>query len=431
MALAIRAEGLGKRFRVGPREPYGSLRDTLAAAFTAPGRLFTRARSGRTPDDRIWALSDVSFEISHGEVVGIVGRNGSGKSTLLKILSRITEPTAGAAEVHGRIGSLLEVGTGFHPELTGRENVFVNGAILGMRRAAIVRQFDAIVAFAEVDRFIDTPVKYYSSGMQMRLAFAVAAHLEPEILLVDEVLAVGDVAFQRKCLGKMDDVSRKGRTVLFVSHQMNQIRRLCGRCLWLEAGRVVTIGPTAEVASAYEASFMDAAASGEGVVGHSPGAAFLTWTLGDGIGLRHALDTFGPVTVRFTLRVDRAIHGGHHGIALYDAEGRVMWGSQVDDVDLEPGLHEIVYRIDSLPLRPGPYRWHVSIFGPDRFINNLDCVPEMSVVTTPLGHRRDEFAGALNLPHTVSIRRAPVTGLAADDRRAVEPEPDAPAVLLH
>jgi lipopolysaccharide transport system ATP-binding protein len=429
MALAIRAEGLGKRFRVGPRVPYGSLRDALSAAFTAPGRLFTRARADRSREDLIWALSDVSFEVSHGEVVGIVGRNGSGKSTLLKILSRITEPTAGAAEVHGRIGSLLEVGTGFHPELTGRENVFVNGAILGMRRAAIVRQFDEIVAFAEVDRFIDTPVKHYSSGMQMRLAFAVAAHLEPEILLVDEVLAVGDVAFQRKCLGKMDDVSRKGRTVLFVSHQMNQIRRLCGRCLWLEAGRVVTIGPTAEVASAYEASFMDTVASGEHV-GHSPGAAFLTWTLGDGTGGRHALDTFGPVTVRFTLRVDRAIHGGHHGVALYDAEGRVMWGSQVDDVHLEPGLHEVVYHIDSLPLRPGPYRWHVSIFGPDRFINNLDCVPELSVITTPLGHRRDEYAGVLNLPHTVSIRGAAVTGPGVDERRAAEPEPDARALLL-
>src|SRR5579864_144691 len=429
MAVAIRAEGLGKRFRVGPRVPYGSLRESLTAAFSSPGRLFARAaRAGSTPDDRIWALSDVSFEVSHGEVIGIVGRNGSGKSTLLKILSRITEPTTGWAEVHGRIGSLLEVGTGFHPELTGRENVFVNGAILGMRRADIVRRFDEIVAFAEVNRFIDTPVKHYSSGMQMRLAFAVAAHLEPEILLVDEVLAVGDVAFQRKCLGKMDDVSRKGRTVLFVSHQMNQIRRLCGRTIWLEGGRVVRIGPTAEVASAYEASFMEAATSAE-EVGHSPGAAFLTWTLGDGAGPCHALDTFGRVTARFTLRVDRAIHGGRHGIALYDAEGRVMWGSQIDDVHLEPGLHEVVYHIDSLPLKPGPYRWHVSIFGPDRFINNLDCVPEMSVLTTPLGHRRDEYAGLLNLPHTVLIRRAAATNPGADDRPAAA-EPAAPAAAL-
>jgi ABC-type polysaccharide/polyol phosphate transport system ATPase subunit len=423
MALAIRAEGLGKRFRVGPSAPYGSLRESLTAAFTSPRRLFARAaRGGPTRDDCIWALSDVSFEVSHGEVVGIVGRNGSGKSTLLKILSRITEPTAGSAEVHGRIGSLLEVGTGFHPELTGRENVFVNGAILGMRRAEIVRRFDEIVAFAEVTRFIDTPVKHYSSGMQMRLAFAVAAHLEPEILLVDEVLAVGDVAFQRKCLGKMDDVSRKGRTVLFVSHQMNQIRRLCGRSLWLEGGRVVRNGPTAEVASAYEASFMDTATSAE-QVGHSPGAAFLTWTLGEGAGPCHALDTFGRITARFTLRVDRAIHGGHHGIALYDSEGRVMWGSQIDDVHLEPGLHEVVYHIDSLPLKPGPYRWHVSIFGPDRFINNLDCVPEMSVVTTPLGHRRDEYAGLLNLPHTVLIRRAAAPDPGAGDHCAAVAEP--------
>lgn len=402
MALAIRAEGLGKRFRVGPSVPYGSLRDTLASAFRAPSGLFTRARASRKRDDRIWALTDVSFEVSHGEVVGIVGRNGSGKSTLLKILSRITEPTTGAAEVHGRIGSLLEVGTGFHPELTGRENVFVNGAILGMRRAAIVRQFDAIVAFAEVDRFIDTPVKHYSSGMQMRLAFAVAAHLEPEILLVDEVLAVGDVAFQRKCLGKMDDVSRTGRTVLFVSHQMNQIRRLCGRCLWLEAGRVVTIGPTAEVASAYEASFMDMATSAQ-PVGHSSGAVFLTWTLGARGETGHTLKTFGATTVRFVLRVDRPIHNGHHGLALYDREARVMWGAGTDNLDFEPGLYEIVYTLDSLPLRPGPYRWHVSLYEDGRFINNLDCVPELSVETPPLGHRRDEYAGVMNLPHGVAI----------------------------
>jgi ABC-type polysaccharide/polyol phosphate transport system ATPase subunit len=403
VSIAIHAEGLGKQFRVGPSVPYGSLRDSLTAAFASPGQLLRRAIRRTESSDRLWALKDVSFRVDHGEVIGLVGRNGSGKSTLLKILSRITAPTAGAAEVHGRIGSLLEVGTGFHPELTGRENVFVNGAILGMRRTEIVRKFDEIVAFAEVERFIDTPVKHYSSGMQMRLAFAVAAHLEPEILLVDEVLAVGDVAFQRKCLGKMDDVSRKGRTVLFVSHQMNQIRRLCGRCIWLDGGRVVMIGPTADVASAYEASFMEAPTA-ESAAGPSPGAAFLTWTLGSGPEPRHSLDSFGRVTLRFVLRVDQPIRGGHHGIALYDTEGRVMWGAQVDDVHLDRGLHEIVYQLDSLPLKPGPYRWHVSIFGPDRFINNLDCVPEMSVVTTPLGHRRDEYAGFLNLPHAVSIR---------------------------
>src|SRR5581483_11262000 len=221
-SLAVRAEGLAKRYDLGRIEPYGALRDSIARAVRAPVALIRRTRGAPSdaPARVVWALRDVSFEIGHGEVVGVIGRNGSGKSTLLKILSRVTEPTSGRAEIRGRVGSLLEVGTGFHPELTGRENVFVNGAMLGMKRREIRRKFDEIVAFAGVEPFIDTPVKHYSGGMQMRLAFAVAAHLEPDILLVDEVLAVGDLEFQRRCLGKMQDVSRAGRTVLLVSHQL-------------------------------------------------------------------------------------------------------------------------------------------------------------------------------------------------------------------
>jgi lipopolysaccharide transport system ATP-binding protein len=199
----------------------------------------------------LWALKDVSFEVKRGEVVGIIGRNGAGKSTLLKILSRITEPTEGYADIIGRVGSLLEVGTGFHPELTGRENIYLNGSILGMKRAEIERRFDEIVAFAEIERFIDTPVKYYSSGMYVRLAFAVAAHLEPEILLVDEVLAVGDAAFQKKCLGKMQEVGREGRTILFVSHNMTAVQNLCQRCVWLDSGRTSEDGPSGQVISSY------------------------------------------------------------------------------------------------------------------------------------------------------------------------------------
>src|SRR6185436_16930178 len=225
MLPIIKVENLSKQYRIGAhREPYGSLRESLARAAKAP---FKRLRNGQPKHNTIWALKDVSFEVLPGEVIGIIGRNGAGKTTLLKILSRITEPTTGRARVRGRVGSLLEVGTGFHPELSGRENVFVNGAILGMTRREIAAKFDEIVAFSGVERFIDTPVKHYSSGMQMRLAFAVAAHLEPHILLVDEVLAVGDAAFQQKCLGKMQEVHRRGRTVLLVSHQMNQLRRLC------------------------------------------------------------------------------------------------------------------------------------------------------------------------------------------------------------
>jgi lipopolysaccharide transport system ATP-binding protein len=244
--IAIRVEGLSKRYVIGARqERYQTMRDTLVSMASAPVRGARRVlgREMAQPSaSEIWALKDVSFEVKRGEVVGIIGRNGAGKSTLLKILSRITEPTQGSAAIYGRVGSLLEVGTGFHPELTGRENIFLNGAILGMKRHEIQRRFDEIVAFAEVEQFIDTPVKHYSSGMYLRLAFAVAAHLEPEILVVDEVLAVGDAQFQKKCLGKMGEVAGEGRTVLFVSHNMAAVRELCRTAMLIDAGRVAFAG---------------------------------------------------------------------------------------------------------------------------------------------------------------------------------------------
>jgi homopolymeric O-antigen transport system ATP-binding protein len=251
-APAIKVEGLGKEYVIGAREKvYGTLRELVASNLVTPLRRF-RKLSGRVgAEERFWALKDVNFEIGEGEVVGIIGRNGAGKSTLLKILARITEPTEGSVEVRGRVASLLEVGTGFHPELTGRENIYLNGAILGMSRAEIKRKFDEIVAFAEVENFINTPVKRYSSGMYVRLAFAVAAHLEQEILIVDEVLAVGDASFQKKCLGKMEDVARGGRTILFVSHNLGAIGSLCPRSICLESGRIETIGATADVISQY------------------------------------------------------------------------------------------------------------------------------------------------------------------------------------
>jgi lipopolysaccharide transport system ATP-binding protein len=235
--IAIRAEGLSKQFRIGRAERYRTLRDTLAGAFTAPFR-DVRSGTGNCDRETIWAVKDVSFEVKHGEVVGIIGRNGAGKSTLLKILSRITEPTKGYAEIYGHVGSLLEVGTGFHPELTGRENIFLNGAILGMKKAEILRKFDEIVAFAEVEKFIDTPVKHYSSGMYVRLAFAVAAHLQAEILVIDEVLSVGDAAFQQKCLRKMHDAATGGRTILFVSHNMPAVLNICNRGILMSNGAV-------------------------------------------------------------------------------------------------------------------------------------------------------------------------------------------------
>jgi lipopolysaccharide transport system ATP-binding protein len=252
--IAIRCEGLAKQYRIGEREPYSTLRDAIANAFTSPSRLLrlaARHSSNGREDLNFWAVRDVSFEIKRGEVLGIIGRNGAGKSTLLKILSRITEPTHGHADIWGRVGSLLEVGTGFHPELTGRDNIFLNGAILGMRRFEIARKFDEIVAFAEVEKFIDTPVKRYSSGMYVRLAFAVAASLEPEILFVDEVLSVGDAAFQKKCLGKLGNVSREGRTIVFVSHNMTALQRLCTRVVWLDRGQVIDTGDARKVIDHY------------------------------------------------------------------------------------------------------------------------------------------------------------------------------------
>jgi lipopolysaccharide transport system ATP-binding protein len=282
--IAIKVEGLGKRYRLGQQGGYKTLRETFFLAYHTPTRILgQRVRGMRWTEDRgpktevagllspvpshssvprpqspvssqsdhLWALKNVSFEVKRGEAVGIIGRNGSGKSTLLKILSRITAPTEGCAEIHGRVGSLLEVGTGFHPELTGRENIYLNGAIIGMKKAEIERRFDEIVAFAEIEKFLDTPVKRYSSGMYVRLAFAVAAHLEPEVLIVDEVLAVGDAAFQKKCLGKMGDVTREGRTVLFVSHNMAAVSELCERAIHLREGCLVKDGPSHGVIQEY------------------------------------------------------------------------------------------------------------------------------------------------------------------------------------
>jgi len=245
--IAIKVVNLSKKYKIGERVPYKTLREEIIKFFKG---------DRKKENEYIWALKDVSLEIKRGEIVGIIGPNGAGKTTLLKILSRITEPTDGYAEVYGRVGSLLEVGVGFHPELTGRENIYLNGAMLGMSKKEIDKKFDQIVSFAEIEKFIDTPVKHYSSGMYVRLAFSVAAHLEPEILLVDEVLAVGDISFQQKCLGKMDQVTKEGRTVLFVSHNMSAIRSLCKRVIWLENGKIKKEGNANSVTIEYEETFL-------------------------------------------------------------------------------------------------------------------------------------------------------------------------------
>jgi lipopolysaccharide transport system ATP-binding protein len=256
MKPIIKVEDISKKFHINPREPslvrYDTLRESLVKIVRAP---FSRNRNGG--DDTIWALKDVNFEVMPGEVMGIIGPNGAGKSTLLKVLSRIIEPTSGRVELYGRVASLLEIGTGFHPDLSGRENVYLNGAILGMKRREIDARFDEIVAFAEIEKFLDTAVKHYSSGMYVRLAFAVAAHLEPEILIIDEVLAVGDASFQKKCLGKMDDVTRTGRTVLLVTHSLGMVRLHSNRAILFNQGRILKAGPAAEVVDYYEAMPFD------------------------------------------------------------------------------------------------------------------------------------------------------------------------------
>jgi lipopolysaccharide transport system ATP-binding protein len=376
------------------------LRDTLMQFARAP-----LAALRRPNYESFWALENVSLEVREQEVLGLIGRNGAGKTTLLRILSRITRPTTGHAEIRGHVRSLLEVGTGFHGELTGRENTYFSGSLLGMKKREIDRKLDEIVAFAEIEKFIDTPVKHYSSGMYVRLAFAVAAHLEPEILLVDEVLAVGDINFQKKCLGKMGDVARQGRTVVLVSHQMNQIRRLCHRVAWIDGGHMRMNGATHEVVSAYESAMTNGDRGG-----HRPGQGngskgrWIGWGISEPQGSTNTLNDFGPVTVRFSLEVYERLQRAHHGIALFNSDGQVIWGWAAYDVALVPGAHEFTYAFPMLPLRPGPYTWRVSLYDDDsELVDYIDCLPQMIVALDSLSHPRDEWAGVLNIPSQLKI----------------------------
>ena len=347
----IRAENLGKRYRIGQRERYLTLRDVIGNALRSRGRrLRSPALHNRA---ELWALKECSFDVCEGEALGLIGRNGAGKTTLLKILSRITRPTTGWAEISGRVGSLLEVGTGFHPELTGRENTFLSGAILGMRKREISRKFEEIVAFADLEKFIDTPVKHYSSGMHVRLAFAVAAHLDPEILLVDEVLAVGDINFQRKCLDKMNDVARAGRTIVLVSHQLNQIRRLCSRVIWVDNGCIRLNGPTHEVVAAYE-SAMGRNERGASLETRSPGAAcrFMRWEVAaSDPGRSHIISTLDSVTVSCMVDVGRHVSDGQHGVALFNADRQLIWARAEQNLFYRAGFAH-AYRFSVQPDHP-------------------------------------------------------------------------------
>ena len=363
--VVVRAAGLGKRYRIGARpDRYGLLTERLAAAARAAWRglgrgLGRNGAAGESPATH-WALRDVSLEVPRGEVLGLIGPNGAGKTTLLKILSRITAPTTGRAEIRGRVGSLLEVGTGFHPELTGRENIYLNGAILGMKRAEIARQFDAIVAFAEIGRYLDTPVKRYSSGMFVRLAFAVAAHLNPEILLVDEVLAVGDYKFQRKCLGKMREVTGQGRTVLFVSHNMKAIGEICSRVLLLDQGRVRAAGAPAAVIRQYTQGGATGGAEARWPVDQAPGnetVRLLGVRICDEAGrVQSEFPYTEPITIQVTFQVRNPDAHLYLRVYLENEEGvLVLVTTAVERSRFPRGIHEARYTIPSHLLNEGGY----------------------------------------------------------------------------
>ncbi len=390
--IAIRVEGLSKQYRIGGKqERYRTLRDTLTDAVAAPfrraGRLLRGEATGAAGlDQTIWALKDVSFEVKRGEVVGIIGANGAGKSTLLKILSRITEPTEGYADVFGRVGALLEVGTGFHPELTGRENIYLNGAILGMTREEIDRKFDEIVDFAGVEKFIDTPVKHYSSGMGLRLGFAVAAHLDPEILVVDEVLAVGDAAFQKKCLGKMSSVADGGRTVLFVSHNMAAVQNLCGRAIYLREGSLVADDTPDVVIAEYLASRSKAA--GRYIAPAQPPdrdayftRAELITTNGEG---SSAIPMGGNFTLELEFKTRREISTPVFSVRLSTILGEnvVAWRTQETYGEAPATLNGGVVRlyVKSANLLPGHYTLSLGLTNGYTTFEVLEKVLELEVV---------------------------------------------------
>ncbi len=360
-AVAIRASGVGKRYLLG-----GESGDLLSERLNR-----IRGRK-KVPREEFWALRDVDVQVSPGEVVGLVGRNGAGKSTLLKILSRITPPTEGRVELRGRVGTLLEVGTGFHPELSGRENIYLSGTILGMRRREVAQRFDEIVAFSGVEQFLDTPVKRYSSGMYVRLAFAVAAHLDTDVLLVDEVLAVGDAEFQRKCFGKMDDAARDGRTVVFVSHQLSAVTRLCSRCYWIDGGRVAFEGPTTDAVAAYLHEAGSRQDGGIALIGSdmprmTTGAVTLRRValLDDADRVVDRVTLGQPFSLLLTFDVAEEVTDGVVEVGLTTADGvRVVTVQTFDGdgelVGLAPGTHEVRARLD-VTLLPGEFTVDVGL----------------------------------------------------------------------
>jgi lipopolysaccharide transport system ATP-binding protein len=391
-SIAIDVVSLSKKYQIGgAQKSYHRLTDQLANLFIAPfrraGQLLRGEAGGAAElNEGIWALQDVSFQVRAGEVAGIIGRNGAGKSTLLKILAGICDPTEGHVDIYGRVGSLLEVGTGFHPELTGRENIFLNGSILGMRKGEVRRKLDEIVAFAEIGKFLDTPVKHYSSGMYVRLAFSVAAHLEPEILLVDEVLAVGDLAFQRKCLGKMDDVARAGRTVVFVSHNMGLLQALCERGIFLEGGTTATDGTMTQAVDAYlqtlENGKLQDVSTRTDRKGQGKVRLIKTEVANIGNGAASILKT--GQSARFAFMVDNFVPGVACNFFIYDSIGQPVTSFQSrvrspEDMVDSTTTSRFVCELDELLLLPGHYRIDVAIVGDGRLQDFVEAAAVFDV----------------------------------------------------
>jgi lipopolysaccharide transport system ATP-binding protein len=389
--IAIHVEGLSKKYHIGGgQKRYTRLGDQMVNTVLSPFRKAEKLLQGQFAgasdlDEVFWALNDVSFEIKHGEIIGIIGHNGAGKSTLLKILSRITEPTTGYADIYGRVGSLLEVGTGFHPELTGRENVYLNGSILGMRRSEIERKFDAIVDFAEIEQFIDTPVKHYSSGMYVRLAFSVAAHLEPEILLIDEVLAVGDVGFQKKSLGKMENISQQGRTVIFVSHNMNALQRLCPQSILLDHGKLIAQDKTSRIIEQYLTAVSSKGVGPNRSINLSnqnhDGSGKIQFESvsysGDDPSLSYHPYTDGPLDISLSLSAKSTCSVGSVAVVIFDRYGTKLVNADTlshgRTIDLRQGINNLKLKVDQLHLNPGMYTMGLWVADPPSEIH--DYIP--------------------------------------------------------
>jgi lipopolysaccharide transport system ATP-binding protein len=409
---AIRVEGLGKRYRLvhgQERARYRTLRESLTELVKSPFK-----RKGSV--EEFWALNDVSFEVQPGEVVGIIGRNGAGKSTLLKILSRITKPTTGRVEINGRVGSLLEVGTGFHPELTGRENIYLNGSILGMSRKEIDRKFDEIVAFAEVEKFLDTPVKRYSSGMYVRLAFAVAAHLEPEILVVDEVLAVGDASFQKKCYEKMRTTAKCGKTVLLVSHQLHSVRDLCKWAVWLERGALRKSDEVGTVIDEYLSETAQQSRPGEWTDLTSSartGNGDVSFRAVKYHGLRpsDASHSDGPLRVVVNVRTTTDVRDAQIGVYIHDQFGTKLIAlnsfHKCQSLHLTPGDSEVHFMIDELHLSPGSYRISLVAGGIEEYYDvvNDACILEV-LPSDDSGYELPQATGMVTRSFTYSVHGA-------------------------